>query len=75
MTEFRVSHRTSIALTIDVQASQPRIDRFALQCQNAENAFVDSAKWFVADEAFQAALDKLRNYLSPHADHLYYAER
>ena len=25
--------------------------------------------------AAQAALDKLRNYLSPHADHLHYAER
>jgi hypothetical protein len=25
--------------------------------------------------AHQAALDKLRNYLSPHADHLHYAER
>ena len=33
--------------------SEPRIDRFALQGQYAEDALVDSAKWFVADEAFE----------------------
>ena len=29
---------------------QPRIDRFTFQCQNAEDALVDSAKRFVAGE-------------------------
>ncbi len=41
------------SLTV-VELLQPWIDRFTLQGQYAEDAFVDSAKGFVADEAFQA---------------------
>ena len=33
---------------------QPWVDRFTFQCQYAEDAFVDSSKRFVSDEAFQA---------------------
>ena len=32
---------------------QPWIDRLAFQGQNAEDAFVDAAERFVADEAFE----------------------
>ena len=34
-------------------ASQSRVDRFALEGQDAEDTFVDQTKGFVADEAIQ----------------------
>lgn len=39
--------------TVTAKPSQPRIDRFTLQGQNAENAFMDSTQWFLAAESFQ----------------------
>jgi hypothetical protein len=33
--------------------SKPRVDRFAFQCKDAEDAFVDPAQWLPADKPFQ----------------------
>ena len=35
------------------EPSEPRIDWLTLQCENAENAFVDSTQRFLADESFE----------------------
>ena len=36
------------------RVSQPRINRFALQGQHAEDALMNSAQWFLADESLQS---------------------
>jgi hypothetical protein len=33
--------------------SQPRVDRFAFQSEDAENALVSLAEWFAMDEPLQ----------------------
>ena len=34
--------------------SEPRVDRFAFQCQHAEYAFMGTAKRFFADKTFKS---------------------
>ena len=33
--------------------SQPRVYRFTFQCEDSEDAFVNPAEWFFADEPLQ----------------------